>query len=128
MTNGPQIIPIYAAALALLFLFLSVRVIGARRRHGVALGLGKGAEIERPSRVHANFAEYVPLALLLLLMAELRGADPAMLHLAGAALLAGRAAHAWGMSREPELLPLRVAGMAATFTVIAGAAALILAT
>ena len=79
-------------------------------------------------RVHANFAEYVPFALLLLAMAEARGAWAPLLHTAGVGLVAGRVAHAWGVSRTPEDFRFRVAGMVATLTVIGCGAALILAT
>ena len=58
------VIPAYAALLALLFIALSIRTIRARRAHKVAIGTGGHAAVERAMRVHANFAEYVPLALL----------------------------------------------------------------
>jgi len=59
------ILPIYAALLALLFVLLSIRTIRTRHSRGVALGHGDDPAMLRAMRVHANFAEYVPLALLL---------------------------------------------------------------
>ena len=120
-----HVVPPYAAALAVLFIALSLRVIRGRRGAKVALGPGD-ASLHRRVRVHANFAEYAPFALLLLAIAELHGAWPPLLHLLGAALVAGRLSHAWGVSHEPEDFRFRVAGMVTTFAVILVAAVLLL--
>lgn len=120
------IVPLYAALLALVFVALSLRVIGARRSAKVAIGVSGDAMLERRARVHANFAEYVPFALLLLALAELRAAPALLLHGLCLVLLLGRAAHAWGVSNPSEDFRFRVAGMAATFTVIIAAALFLL--
>jgi uncharacterized membrane protein YecN with MAPEG domain len=112
----------WAALLAPVFLWLSLRVIGLRRRLRVAIGTGSQPEIERAMRAQANFAEYVPFALILLALAEAGGAPTAIIHALGATLLTGRVAHAWGITRETEDFRFRVAGMGTTFGVIIGAA------
>lgn len=117
-----RIVPYYAAALALLFVVLSVRVIGGRREHKVAIGAGSRHALERRIRVHANFAEYAPFALVLLGMAELRSAPGPVLHGLCLSLLLGRLSHAWGVSQPDEDSRFRVVGMAATFAAILGAA------
>ncbi len=76
--------------------------------------------------VHANFAEYAPIALLLLTMAELHGAWPPLLHLLCAAPVLGRLAYAWGVSHAPEDFRFRVGGMVTTLTVTLLAAVLLL--
>lgn len=114
----------YAALLAFLFLLLSARVIAQRREARVEIGVGESAELLRRSRVHANFAEYVPIALILLGFAESLKAPSAALHALGLALLAGRLIHAYGLSQTPHILKLRVAGMWLTLTAI-GLAALV---
>jgi len=121
------ITPVYAALLAVLFFALSVRIVRLRRRLRVAVGDGGEPELLRAIRAHGNFAEYVPLTVLLLALAESQGNPPLLLHALGLALLAGRIAHAWGISRTIEELRYRVFGMAATFTALLGAALLILA-
>ncbi len=73
----------YAALLAVLFLFLSVRVIGWRRERRVEFGHGDDIELLRRMRVHANFAEYVPFTLLLMALAESMAPPHLLLHLAG---------------------------------------------
>jgi uncharacterized protein len=119
--------PLWASLLAFLYLWLAAQVIRARYRTRTALGSGGDAGLERAIRAHANFAEYVPLILVLLVMAELQGAASWLLHLCGAALLVGRALHGFGISRTDEVLALRSSGMALTLTVLASAALLNLA-
>ncbi len=62
----------------------------------MAIGAGGEPAIERAARVQANFSEYVPIALILLLLAEIQGGSPLVLHAIGLALVVGRAAHAFG--------------------------------
>lgn len=108
----------YASLLAFLFVLLSARVIAQRREARVEIGVGESRELLRRSRVHANFAEYVPIALLLLAFAESLKAPSVVLHALGAALLAGRLAHAYALSQTPHVLRLRVIGMWLTLTAI----------
>ncbi|HHQ4698243.1 MAPEG family protein [Aeromonas veronii] len=112
------ILPVYAALLALLFVLLSIRTIRTRHSCKVALGHGDDPAMLRAMRVHANFAEYVPLALLLIYFVEIGSHAPWLVHLLGCALLLGRLSHAFGMSRTPENFRYRVVGMGLTFTVI----------
>jgi uncharacterized membrane protein YecN with MAPEG domain len=121
-----RIVPVYAALLALLFCALSARVIRLRRAARVAIGAAGDKTLERAMRVQANFAEYAPLALLLLLLVEMRGGWPALVHAMAAALLLGRAVHAYGVSQDREDFRLRVAGMTLTFAVLLGASAALL--
>lgn len=122
------ILPVYAALLALLFVLLSVRTIRTRHSRGVALGHGEDPAMLRAMRVHANFAEYVPLALLLIYFVEASSQTPWLVHLLGASLLCGRLCHAFGMNRTPENLRYRMVGMGLTFSVILVSAAHILIT
>ena len=112
----------WAALLAPVYLWLSVRVIRLRRGAGVSIGTGGDAALERAMRAQANFAEYVPFALVLLALAEAGGTPGWIIHPLGAALPAGRIAHGMGIVRQPEDFRFRVGGMVATFSVIACAA------
>jgi uncharacterized membrane protein YecN with MAPEG domain len=112
----------YASILAFLFLLLSVRVIAQRREARVEIGHGESKELLRRSRVHANFAEYVPMALVLLACAESLKAPTAAIHVLGIALVAGRYMHAYALSKTPHILRLRVAGMWLTLATIGCAA------
>lgn len=115
------ITPLYAALLALIFVALSIRTIRLRRRYRVGVGDGNHAELQRAARVHANFAEYVPLALLLIYFAETGGGSLLLIHSLAIALLCGRLLHAWGVSQVRENYRYRTVGMALTFSVILAA-------
>lgn len=113
-----KILPVYASLLAVLFVFLSVRTIRARRSLLIGIGHAENPAMLRAMRVHANFAEYVPFALILIYFVESALARPILVHALGAALLVGRLSHAFGVSREPEDFRFRVFGMVLTFTVM----------
>lgn len=114
----------YAALLAVLFLFLSVRVIGWRRERRVEFGHGEDIELLRRVRVHANFAEYVPFTLLLMALAESMSPPHLLLHVAGLLLVTGRLLHAYGVSQSPTVMRYRLWGMWLTFAAL-GLAAII---
>jgi uncharacterized membrane protein YecN with MAPEG domain len=118
----PTITAFYAALLALLFVALSFLVIRQRYRTRLAIGTGDDPALVRAARVHANFAEYTPLALLLILLAELLGTPGWWLHPLGLALLIGRSLHAYGVSNLDENLRYRQIGMMLTFGTIVTAA------
>ena len=122
----PRITALYTGLLIALFLVLTIQVFRARIRSGVMVGSGGDLWLERVRRVHANFAEYVPVFLIALGLAEICGTAPLVVHLAGVAMLAGRVLHAIGMSREPDIVPLRASGMMLTLTglILAGGMAL----
>lgn len=120
------IMPIYAALLALLFVYLSLRTIGARRRLQIALGDKDHPEMQRAIRVHANFAEYVPLGLILLHLVEARTPPMWLMHALCLLLLVGRLLHAYGVSQTPERFQFRVSGMVMTFACLIGSALYIL--
>ena len=113
-----MIIGIYAAILGLVFVFLSVRVIRLRRLNQIALGYGEDQLLTRAARVHGNFAEYVPLSLLLIYFLEISTAPAGLVHGLGIVLVISRGIHAYGVSQPDEDYRLRVTGMSGTFAVI----------
>lgn len=121
------VVALYAGLLGLVFLYLSVRVIGNRRRARVALGVAGDAGLERAARVQGNFAEYVPLILVLVWLVEASSYPAWVVHGLGGALLAGRVVHAYGVAQADEDFRFRVSGMVLTFAALAGSAALLLA-
>jgi uncharacterized protein len=110
------ITPLYAALLALLYVYLSIRVISMRRGERISLGDGGSEEMQRRIRAHGNFAEYVPMVLILMALAELQNRPALGLHLIGGCLLVGRIAHAAGVSTG--YLRARVIGMFLTFVAL----------
>src|SRR5258706_774350 len=99
----PAIVPAYAALLTFIYIFLSARVIRSRGANRIGLGTGGHRGLERRMRIHANFAEYVPLALLLLVFMEMQGRPGWLLHLLCIALVAARIGHVIALWDEKEI-------------------------
>ena len=117
----------YATALAVVFIALSVRTLRLRRELRIGIGVADNERLLRATRAHGNFAEYVPLTLLLILLLDLQGAPHLLLHGLGASLSIGRVVHAYGVSHSPGNYRYRVTGMALTFIALGGAASALLA-
>ncbi len=109
-----MITPLYAALIALIFVVLSVRTLFLRRRLGIAIGTGEDPALTRAMRVHSNFAEYVPLALILFYFLEAETGADLWIHVLGVSLIIGRLLHAYGVSQVEENYRFRVAGMILT--------------
>lgn len=122
----PTASALYAAVLGLLAAVLTVRVIMGRVKTGIQTGDGGNAELGRAIRAHANLSEQVPLALLLLTLAELLGTPPTWVHALGTMLVLARLSSAWGLSRSLGPTQPRQAGAGLTVLVVVMASLLIL--
>jgi len=111
---------IYTALLGLLLIALSINVVLARRRYRVGLGVGTEEGLQQAVRVQANFVEYVPFAVILLVLSELADLPTAAVHVAGIVLVSSRLLHAWGLSHSPGRSLGRFYGTAGTWLVILG--------
>lgn len=119
---------LYAAALTLLYVALSIRTLSLRRRFRAAIGPGDDPVLERAIRAHGNFSEYVPISLILMLLVNIELNSDALIHGLGLTLITGRLLHAYGVSQVSEDYRFRVAGMALTFTVMLSSTFALLAT
>ena len=117
---------IYAFGLTVLYLLLAARVIIYRRGNKVSLGTGNDPVLEARIRAHGNFAEYAPLGLILMLIAEMQGTSSIWLHLVGVLLLVGRLMHGINFSFAIRMMQLRVGGMILTIFALAIGAVLVL--
>lgn len=123
-----MITPLYTAIAALLFVCLSFRTVMLRRRLGIAIGTANNKQMLRAARVHANFSEYTPMALLLIYFLESQSSEPLVIHSLCVAFLLGRCLHAYGVSQMKERLKFRVSGMVLTLSVIISASFGLIAT
>jgi len=114
----PRITLLFTALNGLLLLVLVGRV--SRLRHGRRIGFGDGGdpELARAIRVHANFVEHVPFALLLLGLLELNGLAAPWLWTFGSAMLVARLMHAAGLSKTSGASFGRFYGTALTWVAI----------
>ncbi|HET6633244.1 MAG TPA: MAPEG family protein [Rhodanobacteraceae bacterium] len=108
----------YAALCALIALVLALRVSLQRRTSQVGVGHGGDARLELRMRAFGNFAEYVPLALILLLALELDHTRIWLLHLFGIVLVLARIAHAIGISATGGVSAGRFLGVLGTWAVL----------
>jgi uncharacterized membrane protein YecN with MAPEG domain len=113
-----SITPLYAGLLALVFVVLSVLVVRQRIALEKAADKSDETALLKSMRVQANFVEYVPLALVLMLCAELQSAPAIAVHAMGVALLVGRVCHGIGMSATPQISVLRATGFLLTFAML----------
>lgn len=116
---------LYAGLLAVWFLVLSIRVVLGRAGKGKpSLGDGGDPVMFRRIRGQANFAEYVPLTLVLIGFLEMSGQAKWIIHLLGSTLLLGRVMHGYAFSFTSEHVFGRSAGIALTFLSLGVASAL----
>ena len=116
----------YAAWLGIIFIGLSILVIKQRASKRIGLGDGDDPKVQQVIRAHANFAEYVPIALILLAVAELNTNIGAYLHIPGGLLVLARLLQAYGLIRSSGSTKSRSVGVLMTFGVILGLAMLII--
>ena len=109
---------LYAGLLTVLFIGLSINIIRLRYQFKTGIGDGGNEMLAKAIRVHGNFSEYIPLALLLLGIYEMNGASPMWLHVLGAILFIGRILHAVGLSKSTGVSKQRQIGMISLFIVL----------
>ncbi len=109
---------IYAGLCGLLLAWLALQTINMRRANKVKLGDGGVFALQSAIRAHGNFAEYMPVTLILLFFLEYNGALVWVIHLIGIAFLAGRYIHAQGLLTDN--LSKRRRGMGITLIVLIG--------
>lgn len=112
----------YASILAFVYLYITALVILFRRGNRIGVGDGGNDTLQRLIRVHGNFAEYVPLSLILLAILEISTEIGWLIHGFGIALTAGRILHAYGLRHNSGASWQRVTGMMLTLLSLAGLA------
>ena len=114
----PRITLLIASLHVLLYVVLALRVVLRRRASRIGVGTGGDEAMALRVRVHGNFAEYVPLALLMLALLELSSLPAALLWTCGIALLLARVLHAVGLGGSAGYSFGRFAGTLLTFLVL----------
>lgn len=114
LINALKVTPAFAFPLALLAMGLVLRVVMLRRRYKVGIGTGDHPDLAKAVRAHANAMETIPLALVLMLIAELAGASQTLLLAGGSVLVVGRCLHAFGLSSHAGYSFGRFFGMVMT--------------
>ena len=122
MQEAVRLVGLYAGILALLGLFFALRVVMARAKKEIGLGDGGDRQMLVLIRVFGNFMEYVPLALVLILLTAVSGAPVWVVHALGIGLIVARILHGFGLSPDKPATFGRVVGALATWVVVAASA------
>lgn len=112
-----QITALYAGILTVFALVLSGMAGGFRGKTGISIlhGDPHNLELAQRVRVHQNFLEYVPMAIILMGIIEINGGSTSFLHVFGVVLIVSRIAHAVGLKHDNMAHPGRVIGAGGTF-------------
>jgi uncharacterized membrane protein YecN with MAPEG domain len=102
---------IYAAILTFVYVKLTLNVINLRRQNEVSLGDGGREDLQQAIRSHGNFAEYVPLGLILLGCLEANHIHWTIVLLLGGVFTTGRLFYAKAFLEATPNVELRVKGM-----------------
>lgn len=119
----PELSLLFAAIFAVMQLALTAGVIAQRLNARVDLLDGGDATLIRRIRAHGNFTETVPLALIMLVLLEMRGLGDSWLWILGGCLVLGRLLHALGLLLKGTRWA-RLAGMVLTLAVMSTLAVL----
>ncbi len=103
----------YGIWMGLLLVWLAIQVIKQRRKHRIAYADGGDQALMIARSAHSNAAEYIPIILILMGLAEINQAPQLIIHICGGILILGRVCHAYGILKEK--LKFRVRGMVLTF-------------
>ncbi len=109
------LLALYAALNALIMLVLGILVVRARVKTRTEIGDGSNPALMGAIRAHGNNSEYVPVALLLMLILIPLQANTLVIHAIGGTLTLGRILHAIGLSRNVGTSLPRFLGMILTW-------------
>ena len=112
------ITPLLAAIFALIYVALSIAVIRLRLGNRISLGHKDNRKLETTIRAHANFVEYVPLALLVFGFIERLTFNSFFVLIAGGVLLIARLMHVVGMHKPKQYMRYRQLGVLLTLLVL----------
>lgn len=115
VTNGGHAAALWVGLHLLLLLVLSALVVRQRQKHKILLGDEGIPQVAQAVRAFGNATEYIPAGLTGLIVLDLAGASPLLVHIAGAMLLIGRVTHAVGVSTSAGASVARSVGMTLTW-------------
>ena len=111
---------LYTSLSAFIIVWLSLNVIKTRRERKISIGDGEDTRLRIAIAAQLNAVEYIPIALLLLILLEYNGANLVVVHIFGLLLITGRVIHASAILTEN--MNNRVRGMQITIWVLIGLA------
>ena len=113
-TISLPITTLLTCGLAFLLLALSWTVIKGRRSLSLSTGDGGDSMMERRIRAQGNLAEYAPIFVILIALAELQGGNAVVVSILASVFFVGRLALLNDSAITEKNMKLRVRGMMAT--------------
>ena len=110
----PTITLLYAGILGLMSITISAMAGSLRGKTGISIGDGGNQDLLLAMRRHANFVEYVPLALIIIVLLEASGVSGTAIHALAGSLVVTRACHAFGLQADTMQGVGRLIGAAGT--------------
>ena len=121
-----EITATYAAVLALMMMGLFYYVTMLRASADVSINDGGNIALAERMRRHGNFVETVPMALIVLALAEAAGMGATYVHAAGLILIASRVVHPFGVRHDKAATFARIAsGSGTTIAILIPVASLL---
>jgi uncharacterized protein len=117
----PIITALYAGILGLMAVAIASIPGLMRTKLNISVGDGGNAALLLGMRRHGNFAEWVPLALILIALLELNGVPKLAVHGFGIVLVVSRALHAYGLEAHTTKGICRGLGAGGTALLVAAA-------
>lgn len=112
----PTVTLVWGGALAVLMTLLGLNVSRVRMQHNLFVDpAALPKKLHATVRAHANFTEWVPMLVVMMLLVELGGGGKTPLWISGGVLFVSRLIHATGL-----LTKLRVAALGAAGTWLTG--------
>lgn len=108
----------YAGILGCFYVYLSAEVTKLRAKYQIFMGDGKRLDLLKATRIHGNFSEYAPITLFLLLLTELIGGRPWMIHTLSVTFVIARILHLIGLRKTEGPSIHRFLGSVLTWVVI----------
>ena len=112
-TISLPITTLLTCGLAFLLLALSWTVIKGRRSLSLSTGDGGDSMMERRIRAQGNLAEYAPIFVILIALAELQGGNAVVVSILALVFFVGRLAHGYAFAFTEKNMKLRFRGMMA---------------
>ena len=113
---------LYLAITLLLQVWLTMRIALYRRAHRISLGDGDDSVLRKRIRIHGNFTEIMPIALIGLLGLSLLQIPIIWIHVFGAGFIVTRLLHMHGMVQRGAIGPARPLGVMLTMALLIGEA------
>jgi uncharacterized membrane protein YecN with MAPEG domain len=115
----PATTALYAGILGLMAIGLAFPAGSLRGRKKISIGDGGDPELLLAMRRHGNFAEGVPITLIVIGLIEMGGVSGTVIHILGAGLVVSRISHAAALKADTIQGVGRIIGAGGTTLVLA---------